>query len=94
VERVRAAVENDYELRASRSWDASPMNCAVGHAWRGAVDHRGLGYLWFRFEWQFAVSAVIATMHDLLLTVGFFALTQLEFNTTSIAAFSPSSAIR
>ena len=45
-----------------------------------------LGYLWFRFEWQFAVSAVIATMHDLLLTVGFFALTQLEFNTTSIAA--------
>ena len=42
--------------------------------------------MWFRFEWQFAVSAVIATMHDLLLTVGFFALTQLEFNTTSIAA--------
>ena len=45
-----------------------------------------LGYLWFRFEWQFAVGAIIATMHDLLLTVGFFAITQLEFNTTSIAA--------
>ncbi len=45
-----------------------------------------LTYLWFRFEWQFAVSAVIATMHDLLLTVGFFSVTQLEFNTTSIAA--------
>ena len=45
-----------------------------------------LAYLWFRFEWQFAISAVIATMHDLLLTVGFFSLTQLEFNTTSIAA--------
>ena len=43
-------------------------------------------YLWFRFEWQFAVGAVIATMHDLLLTVGFFSITQLEFNTTSIAA--------
>ncbi len=43
-------------------------------------------YLWFRFEWQFAVGAVIATMHDLLLTVGFFSVTQLEFNTTSIAA--------
>jgi preprotein translocase subunit SecF len=42
--------------------------------------------LWFRFEWQFAVGAIIATMHDLLLTVGFFALTRLEFNTTSIAA--------
>ena len=43
-------------------------------------------YLWFRFEWQFAVGAIIATMHDLLLTVGFFSLTRLEFNTTSIAA--------
>ncbi len=45
-----------------------------------------LAYLWFRFEWQFAVGAIIATMHDLLLTVGFFSLTRLEFNTTSIAA--------
>jgi len=45
-----------------------------------------LTYLWFRFEWQLAVAAVIATMHDLLLTMGFFALTRLEFNVTSIAA--------
>ncbi len=43
-------------------------------------------YLWFRFEWQFAVGAVIATMHDLLLTIGFFAITRIEFNMTSIAA--------
>jgi preprotein translocase subunit SecF len=45
-----------------------------------------LVYLWFRFEWQFAVGAVIATLHDLLLTIGFFAVTQLDFNMTSIAA--------
>ena len=45
-----------------------------------------LAYLWFRFEWQFAVGAIIGTMHDLLLTVGFFSITQLEFNLTSIAA--------
>jgi preprotein translocase subunit SecF len=45
-----------------------------------------LAYLWFRFEWQFAVGAIIGTMHDLLLTVGFFCVTQLEFNQTSIAA--------
>jgi preprotein translocase subunit SecF len=43
-------------------------------------------YLWFRFEWQFAVGAVIATLHDLVLTIGFFAISQLEFNMTSIAA--------
>ncbi|MHB2166268.1 protein translocase subunit SecF [Alsobacter sp. R-9] len=45
-----------------------------------------LVYLWFRFEWQFAVGAVIATMHDLVLTIGFFAISQLEFNMTAIAA--------
>jgi preprotein translocase subunit SecF len=45
-----------------------------------------LFYLWFRFEWQLAVGAVIATLHDLVLTLGFFAITQLEFNMTSIAA--------
>jgi len=43
-------------------------------------------YLWFRFEWQFAVGAIIATLHDLLLTIGFFAITQLQFDQTSIAA--------
>ncbi|HRE21447.1 MAG TPA: protein translocase subunit SecF [Rhabdaerophilum sp.] len=43
-------------------------------------------YLWFRYEWQFAVGAVIATMHDLVLTIGFYAVTQLQFDQTSIAA--------
>lgn len=43
-------------------------------------------YLWFRFEWQFALGAMIATMHDIVLTIGFFAITGLEFNATSIAA--------
>jgi preprotein translocase subunit SecF len=45
-----------------------------------------LVYLWFRFEWQFAIGAVIATLHDLVLTIGFFAISQIEFNMTSIAA--------
>jgi preprotein translocase subunit SecF len=45
-----------------------------------------LMYLWFRYEWQFAIGAVIATMHDLLLTIGFFAISRIEFNMTSIAA--------
>jgi preprotein translocase subunit SecF len=43
-------------------------------------------YLWFRFEWQFAIGAVIATMHDIVLTIGFFALMQLQFDMTSVAA--------
>lgn len=43
-------------------------------------------YIWFRFEWQFAVGAVIATVHDVLLTIGMFAVLQLEFSLSSIAA--------
>ncbi len=42
-------------------------------------------YLWFRFEWQFAVGAVIATLHDIVLTIGFFVVMQLTFDMTSIA---------
>ncbi|MFY9834443.1 MAG: protein translocase subunit SecF [Methylocystis sp.] len=88
VERVRAAVENDYELRRVEVVGPRVSNELVQSGTLGVVLSiiAVLGYLWFRFEWQFAVSAVIATMHDLLLTVGFFAVTQLEFNTTSIAA--------
>lgn len=43
-------------------------------------------YLWFRFEMQLALGAIIGTLHDIVLTVGFFLVTQLEFNLTSIAA--------
>jgi preprotein translocase SecF subunit len=45
-----------------------------------------LVYLWFRFEWQFAVGAVLATIHDTVTTVGIYSLLGLEFNLTSIAA--------
>jgi preprotein translocase SecF subunit len=43
-------------------------------------------YVWFRFEWQYAVGAVIATLHDVVLTIGLFAVMKLEFNLSSIAA--------
>lgn len=43
-------------------------------------------YIWFRFEWQFAVGAIICTAHDVLMTLGFFTVLQLEFNLSSIAA--------
>lgn len=45
-----------------------------------------LVYIWFRFEWQFSLGAVIALVHDVLLTIGVFSLTQLEFNLSIIAA--------
>ena len=43
-------------------------------------------YLWFRFEWQFALGAMIANVHDLVLTLGFMSLTRIDFDLTSIAA--------
>jgi len=43
-------------------------------------------YIWFRFEWQYSVGAVVALIHDVILTLGFFAVTQLEFNLPTIAA--------
>jgi|SRR6185312_2058107 preprotein translocase subunit SecF len=44
------------------------------------------GYVAFRFEWRFGVSALLRTIHELMVTVGFFALLDLEFNLTAIAA--------
>ena len=43
-------------------------------------------YLWFRFEWQFSLGAMIANVHDIVLTLGFMSITQIEFDLTSIAA--------
>lgn len=43
-------------------------------------------YIWFRFEWQFGIGAIATLVHDVVLTVGFFAVTQLDFNLSSIAA--------
>jgi preprotein translocase SecF subunit len=45
-----------------------------------------MAYIWIRFEWQFAIGAVATLVHDAVLTVGFFAATQIDFNLSSIAA--------
>jgi len=45
-----------------------------------------LVYIWFRFEWQFGVGAVVALLHDVALTIGVFALLGLEFNLSTVAA--------
>jgi preprotein translocase SecF subunit len=45
-----------------------------------------LAYIWFRFEWQFSIGAILALTHDVILTIGIFAVTQLEFTLPIIAA--------
>ena len=43
-------------------------------------------YIWFRFEWQFGVAAIVALTHDVIATIGMYSLTQIEFNLSTIAA--------
>ncbi len=43
-------------------------------------------YLWFRFERELAIGAIVGTLHDIVITVGLFVITRIEFNMTSIAA--------
>ncbi|MBV8441270.1 MAG: protein translocase subunit SecF [Hyphomicrobiales bacterium] len=88
VAKLRQAFSGDYEFRSVDAVGPTVSAELVQSGTLGVVVAiiAVLTYLWFRFEWQFAVGAIIGTMHDLLLTVGFFCVTQLEFNQTSIAA--------
>ncbi len=88
VAKLRDAFSGDYEFRSVDAVGPSVSSELVQSGTLGVVVAilAVLTYLWFRFEWQFAIGAIIGTMHDLLLTVGFFCVTQLEFNQTSIAA--------
>jgi preprotein translocase subunit SecF len=56
--------------------------------WAVALSLLGmLGYIWIRFELRFGVGAIMACIHDVLVTLGLFALMGFEFNLTTIAAF-------
>ncbi len=88
VNKVKAALGDGYDYRRVE---------VVGPRVSGELVQSGilgmlvamlgiLLYLWFRFEWQFAVGATIATLHDVVLTIGFFSLTQLDFDLSSVAA--------
>jgi SecD/SecF fusion protein len=70
---------------------------SVGASVSGELFHQGmlalglaaiamLIYIWFRFEWQFGVGAVVTMLLDVTKTIGFFALTGMQFNLTAIAA--------
>ena len=64
-----------------------PRNCCGTASWRCCFAIFAiLIYVWFRFEWQFGVGAVVALVHDVLSTIGLFALLQMEFNLSTVAA--------
>jgi preprotein translocase subunit SecF len=88
IKLVEDAIGANYELRGTES---------VGPKIGEELMHNGiiavlatLGaialYVWFRFEWQFGVGAMVSLIHDVTLTLGLFALTQMEFDLTIVAA--------
>lgn len=88
VKKARAAFEKDYEFRRVETVGPRVSGELVQSGTLGVVlsIFAVMAYLWFRFELQFAIGAIIGTMHDIVLTIGFFVITQIEFNMTSIAA--------
>jgi preprotein translocase SecF subunit len=89
VQKVQTALgSTDYEYRRV---EVVGPRVSGELAWTGTVATLFtmigiMTYIWFRFEWQFAIGAMATLIHDAILTVGFFALTQIDFNLSSIAA--------
>jgi preprotein translocase subunit SecF len=88
VQKVREALGTEVDYRRVEVVGPSVSNELLAYGTIGLVLAIGaiLIYLWFRFEWQFALGAMIANVHDLVLTVGFMSLTRIDFDLTSIAA--------
>jgi preprotein translocase SecF subunit len=85
---VEDAISSKYDLRGTES---------VGPKIGEELMHSGViavlvtmaaiaVYMWFRFEWQFGVGALIAMLHDVISTIGIFVLFQLDFSLTALAA--------
>jgi SecD/SecF fusion protein len=89
VAKVRDALAT--ENYTVRSTEAVSGTVSGELAWKGTIAVvialvAILIYIWFRFEWQFALAAITTTTHDIIMTIGLFSITGLEFNLTSIAA--------
>ncbi len=88
VNKVRGALGKDVTYRRVEVVGPRVSNELLSYGTIGLVSAIFciLIYLWFRFEWQFALGAMIANVHDLVLTLGFMSLTRIDFDLTSIAA--------
>ena len=88
IKLVEDAIGEKYELRGTES---------VGPKIGEELMHGGIlaalatmaaivAYVWFRYEWQFGVGALIAMLHDIITTLGIFVIFQLDFSLTAFAA--------
>jgi len=88
VQKARDTFGNEYDFRRVETVGPRVSGELVQSGTIGVVLSvlAVLFYLWFRFERELAVASIIGTLHDIVLTIGFFVITRHEFNMTSIAA--------
>jgi len=88
VERVKAALDKDIEYRRTEfvGPKVSEELFLDGVLAVSLAIAAILIYIWFRFEWQFGMGAVVALTHDVFSTIGVFALMGFEFNLSTVAA--------
>jgi preprotein translocase subunit SecF len=88
LRRVRAMIDADFDVRRTEVVGPTVSAELVQMSVVGVILSilAVLIYLWFRFEWQFAVGAMIATLHDVTAMIAFYVITRADFDITSIAS--------
>src|SRR3990167_3971370 len=88
IKLVEDAIGANYEIRGTES--VGPKigdELMVSGIWAVLATMAAIViYVWFRYEWQFGVGALIAMLHDVITTLGIFVLLQLDFSLTALAA--------
>jgi preprotein translocase subunit SecF len=88
IKQVEDAISDKYEMRGTESVGpkigAELMESGIWAVLATLVAIAA--YVWFRFEWQFGVAALVALVHDVITTLGVFVLLQLDFGLTALAA--------
>jgi preprotein translocase subunit SecF len=92
VTEVRGMITREYPGAKVTAGESVSGKVSSELAWDGAlaITFAMLGiaiYIWFRFEWQFGVGALLTLFHDVSMVLGFFALTQLQVDLNIVAAF-------
>ena len=88
IQLVQEQIADRYEIRRTEFVGAVVGDELKQNAIYAVIAALGsiMVYIWFRFEWPFAVSAILALAHDIISTIGLFALTGIEFNLATVAA--------
>lgn len=75
------------ELRREQVGSTVSKELITSAIWAIVLTNLGIFvYVWFRFEWQFALGAIVSLIHDVMFTIGIFSLFQLDFDLTIVAA--------